>query len=493
MPVTGADLPSELLSHIVYRLRPMLVNNTSVGEDRRQKQGLAACSLVCRHWSNVISSMLFEVITLQSLKDVRFLLDIIDEATCSRPFILDSIQIVWFDEDIRNVSRSPSWLHHAHSLPARLPKVSFRYAVYRRWDDDRVTGGSPAVRVQAYIYSPFRFLPRRPPLSILPLTWLSLDQLQFASKIELARFIDSFPTLKKCQCQQLTFVDPSPVRFRRRQRRPSPSLRNCSVVQCDGTALAAQATLASNILMVPAHLALDSDEWDTILLALIAAAPRSFDKASMTLHSGDALGTLFPLLRDTWNLISYFVLALVTVRFAQGPSYTNGDDVMFARAYACWPDVTTTDLQPQSAFVECIVLWLSFAAEDDVESIKFDALQVIVDSPQLSELVLTYDDGPTHPNEYKTLKTILCSVLDRKQLTLALKSHKLQFEGPGENEIIRSKDILSVPTKYTDGAITIVLDTAQQAEWLLCFTQDERDAYLQDLVNEQKTANLWWS
>lgn len=159
---------------------------------------------------------------------------------------------------------------------------------------------------------------------------------------------------------------------------------------------------------------------------------------------------------------------------------------MIATARTCRPYATTTDPQPQHALVERMGLKLSFAAEDAVESIKLGALQA-VDSPQFSKLILAYSDDSERSNKYKTVQTVLRSVLDRKRLMGALESRKLQFEGPRrlEGEIVTSSDILSVPTEYTLGDVTITLDTAQQAEWLLHFTPDARDEYLQKLVAVQ--------
>ena len=174
------------------------------------------------------------------------------------------------------------------------------------------------------------------------------------------------------------------------------------------------------------------------------------------------------------------MLALVTVRFTQGSGYTLGDDAVWATVYARRPDATTADPQPQPAVVERIKLWISFTVEDAVESIKFDTLQVIVDSPQFRKLVLAYSSGSE--NEYKTLKTILRSVLDSKQLVWALESRILQFETPWIDQIITSSDVVSVPTGHTDGDNTIALDTAEQAEWLLRFTPDAREEYLRKLV-----------
>ena len=168
----------------------------------------------------------------------------------------------------------------------------------------------------------------------------------------------------------------------------------------------------------------------------------------------------------------------------QSGTYNVSDDAMFATIYALRPD-TTAGFRPTPAFVvnHGIDLWFSFAAEDAVESLKFDGLQAIVESPRFCKLVIASDDS--EGNQYKTFKRILHSVLERKKLTWALDSHKLQFDGSGKDEIIRSADILSVPTEDTDGDITITLNIAQQAEWLLRFTQHKRSAYLRALAYER--------
>ena len=170
------------------------------------------------------------------------------------------------------------------------------------------------------------------------------------------------------------------------------------------------------------------------------------------------------------------------VQLTQGFRYTLGDGAVWATVYARRPDATAANPQPRPAFVERIELMFSFAAKDAVESIKFDVLQAIVSSPQFSKLVLAYSSRSKRSNEYKRWKTILYSVLDGKQLTWALDSRKLQFKTPSRRKIVTSSDILSVPTEYTFGDVTVTLKPAQQAKWLLCFTPDAKDEYLQKLV-----------
>lgn len=236
--------------------------------------------------------MLFERLILSSPEDVRFLRNTLEKARTSRTFLPDRIQMIWIKEDVEDVAQGRSWLHHTHSLCTRLPKTSFHYAVLGSVDDVGPATGTSVI--QTRVYSPFRSLPRVPPLSILRLTQLNLDRLHFASKTELARFIDSFPALELCWCSELTFVDPSPIiQSRRLQRRSSLTLKFCSIWRCDGTALSTQATLACDILKAPTRLALDGDSWNAILESLLALVPGSFERADMMLDRKCESGMLF--------------------------------------------------------------------------------------------------------------------------------------------------------------------------------------------------------
>lgn len=172
----------------------------------------------------------------------------------------------------------------------------------------------------------------------------------------------------------------------------------------------------------------------------------------------------------------------VKIWLRQGRVYKHGDDRVVARVHARQPRGGIGS-QPSSAFVESIRLWLSFAADNSVESLTFGTLQPIVESAQFSEFVVQCDDS--EGTEYQTFKRILHSVLERKQLAWALKTRKLQFWGPRKGGRVTSADILSVPTEHADGDIIITLDTAQQAEWLLRFTPDAREEYLWDLAHKQ--------
>lgn len=81
---------------------------------------------------------------------------------------------------------------------------------------------------------------------------------------------------------------------------------------------------------------------------------------------------------------------------------------------------------------------------------------------------------------------ILLSVLQGTQLDRALRSHKLKFRfrSPQSYHVSDSQHILSLQTssKHTVKGVTITLDAAKQAEWILRGSQGERDEYLQELV-----------
>ena len=88
----GADVPSEIISAIVENLHPMIIAEftrgciVNVDDGWRRTKGLAACSLVCRHWAKIITPMLFERVVLFSQEDVQFLRDLLADDQPLRTF-----------------------------------------------------------------------------------------------------------------------------------------------------------------------------------------------------------------------------------------------------------------------------------------------------------------------------------------------------------------------------------------------------------------------
>lgn len=68
-PVSGADLPPEVISAIASSLAM---------EAPHYKRGLAACSLTCRYWAGLIRPELFESLAVYAFEDLHRLIEFLD-------------------------------------------------------------------------------------------------------------------------------------------------------------------------------------------------------------------------------------------------------------------------------------------------------------------------------------------------------------------------------------------------------------------------------
>lgn len=214
---TNAGLPPELLAIIVTQVTPTDVYWHQEPEQRRQaKHQLVDLSLVCTHWSEVISPYLFRELVLRGAADLLFLRAIVDSVRWEKTPLGEVVEVL---EVHQNVSEAQPWLVHLHWLSTRLQKAQLRCTVLHTPD---ASAGSSTV-------APFRALPSLPP-SYVRLTMLSLRGITFASLPELRRLVHTFPTLRRCRCEQLTIVDGSPiVRAQRTRRNASSALESFSV------------------------------------------------------------------------------------------------------------------------------------------------------------------------------------------------------------------------------------------------------------------------
>ncbi|EKM48655.1 uncharacterized protein PHACADRAFT_202555 [Phanerochaete carnosa HHB-10118-sp] len=229
-----------------------------------------------------------------------------------------------------------------------------------------------------------------------------------------------------------------------------------------------QVTLAADIV-APAHqMGIDNRAWDETLQGLIALIPDEPGEATMSLDS--LKGNLF----DT--------VALHYSSASQGHSERNS---VWAEVKVCRSSAGQA-VGSALANIEGITLKLLFNDIEVAETLAWDALRAIVDSPHMHPLCIDHI-GPVD-RDFEAAKRILCSVLRRTQLTWALESGKLQFRDRISNaDLATSEDILSVPTEQTIDDITVTLDIAEQAEWLLRlvhsrFEQNTREHYLRKLV-----------
>ncbi|EKM59953.1 uncharacterized protein PHACADRAFT_192348 [Phanerochaete carnosa HHB-10118-sp] len=471
---TGADLPPEMLSRILYYLTPPDKRENrarggefefefSRGEYRDLKRGLAAPSLVCNHWSEAIRPLLFSRLSLRSAEDVRMLRNVVDSPQFRTSSLSDAIQLVSIFQEV--ASTKPAWLYHVHWLTSRLQETSFECYVESPADGPKPTIGHRDL---------FRSLPRVPPPSSLRLAELVLSGLQFASATELALLVDSFPSLQRLICDRLIFLDSSSVvQSRRSPRRPSSSLVICRAYQCEGMPFSTKVALASDVLSVATRVGLDAHTWDAVLHALLALAPGTFQAVRVGMRQPEDKSlkavdvTLAPSEGDMVSLCGSYILASIEVRQASAGQGAG----------------------PPSAFIDSIHLSLSFPDAQVRKSLRFDAFRIIIDAPLFD--CLYFASGKPDGPEFETLKAILYHVLQGTQLYWALKSGKLKLviSNPVANPVdisVFSSDImllLQASLKDTIDDEPVTVDAAELVDNIIYAVQEgEGDEYLEELL-----------
>ncbi|EKM48066.1 uncharacterized protein PHACADRAFT_203293, partial [Phanerochaete carnosa HHB-10118-sp] len=407
---------------------------------RKFKSRLAGPALVCKHWSEAIRPILFRQLEFRSAENVRFLKSIVSSPEFAASSLSGSIKEIHIRQE---ATGAKPWLHHVHGLSTRLRKTTFVCVVKNHTDDAASTAGR---------WAPFESIPTVTP-SYVRLSDLTLRDVVFTSKTELIRLVHNFPTLKICTCKGLAFLDPSPAVRPRRLRRRSPPARHSFKYIAD-----------------PArHMGLDDRTWDTTLQGLLALVP---NRPGLAVVGGDVTDT-------------------VRIHCSSSSPGQPARHVIVATVRFCQSSVGQ-DAGPPLAHIESIDLDLQLGDVGVADTLPWDGLQAVLDSPHMRRLRIAYDRlGNT---KFEVTKRILCSVLRRSQLIWALESDILQFKTRYSVErFVTSADILSVPTEHTVDGTTITLDIAEQAEWLLRpvharsgrEANGSREHYLRELVTNR--------
>ncbi|EKM50246.1 uncharacterized protein PHACADRAFT_201086 [Phanerochaete carnosa HHB-10118-sp] len=372
--------------------------------------------LVCKHWSEAIRPILFHTLELRDAEDVRFLKNITNSPRITASCLSKSFKQIFIRQE---ATGGKPWLHHVHGLSTRLRETRFECSVVNRSGNLVSTAGCWAL---------FELVPIVTP-SYVRLSILTLDNVVFMSKTELARLIDNFPTLSECHCWRLAFLDPSPVvQSRRTQRRALPTLHSlgCKIQHY-----------------------LDDRTWDATLQGLLALMPNRPGRASVRLD--DRNGNMFD------------AVSIGCASF--GPGRYSVCNYIYIQVKVCRLSASQ-GASPPLAHVESITLDLSYNDAEVVHTLPLDALRDVINSPYARSLCINFAE-PGYEG-FKVMKGILCSVLRRMQLTWALESGKLRFwDRYRDRDPITSADILSASKEHTIDGTMITLDINEQAEWLL--------------------------
>ncbi|GJF00814.1 hypothetical protein PsYK624_171150 [Phanerochaete sordida] len=473
-PVTGADLPSEVIAKVLSNF--MFIVSWDPSTPSRDywewKHKLVAPSLVCRYWSECIRPALFEDINLRCGSDLSFVEDIIIHPRFKTSSLNGAIK------RIRAVHRFPPlpepWLHRIQQVMMRLPETQFMCEVRRD-----TSGSNVPMPVR---WPPFAALPRVPPsFYSLQLFTIQITGSELKSTTELARLVDSFPALQQCYFYKLKFLDPSPIiRARRIPRKVPRALWKCTILKCADMSISDQAMLALDLLAAAPRLGLAAEDpqWGALLYDLLASVPSGFEQYRMDLYQSGG-GPL-----DGLEAPGRVVLGF-------SPTDTSGPDQLLANVWVERARTTPTGAEDAPAYVSAISLTASFAAAEDGHPSSFDGLREAASSTSFDELRFFVREG--NALDEAGMRALVRSVLRREQLTWALDRGVLGLslcatDGKTGNwedmAYISSRTLRSVLADRsvpTIDATPPTLDDDEYAEVLSLFCTRKRKQYLRQL------------
>jgi hypothetical protein len=287
--VTAQDLPPEVVYHIVRGIRDDWGATISWLSDRLlSKKGIAACSLACRYWVELLRPVLFRDLTLRGTDDILGLLDIFEApVVLGRPpaYYLTALRLEVDQCDLV----ASEWVHHISRLSWHI-----RFGLELDLDVKLATSAdtSPNRLVQNYL--PLSRLPRTLPRSFFKIPYgfrsITVNGLQLGRATELVRFIDSLPTRQtQCHFRRVSFIDGiktlDAILFRRRPRNPPPSwtLFHVTMSRCHDDQLFTQLLLAGYVSATRERLSLDKRAWEWAMKSIASLLPATWGAASIML------------------------------------------------------------------------------------------------------------------------------------------------------------------------------------------------------------------
>ena len=197
-PPASTRLPPEIIHRIVDTLG--IFRGTYNDFVTGPKEGLASCSLTCKHWAAVLREALFSRLTLRNLEDVTQIISFFRSSlSIGRPLsqILNLIIV-----DIIDAAQLP-WVHHLDKLAIPIIKNGGGYLNIGM----RLTGDKTS---QIYPL-PFSSFPRSVPKThVFTATGsLSLKNVRLRCCADLIRFSRGFPRLRTSELNQVFVARPS--------------------------------------------------------------------------------------------------------------------------------------------------------------------------------------------------------------------------------------------------------------------------------------------
>lgn len=238
-------LPAELLLSILWH-----ITQPRFGA----KRGIAACSLVCRYWAEMLRPLLFKELRLRSNADIAFLVEVM-QCPLSRPGrpLGNCIMKLRF-------SSVEDWSMSSVNHLSRILKLCgrpFNSLLYLDIENRQASSSSRGTISQTYM--PFSPFPRRPP-TVPQFTSISLYNVQLQRQMDLVSLLDNCPSTRVFELQKVTFLEETKIW--RRTLRSSSRLQCIQAVDCGDKSLGAQINLGAALVASQRRLRVDLDgDW----------------------------------------------------------------------------------------------------------------------------------------------------------------------------------------------------------------------------------------
>jgi hypothetical protein len=279
---TAVELPPELIHSILDRLvapYPLLAPVHS-------KRGLSACSLTCRHWTEVIRPFIFRTIVLKQPEDIVQLLEFLDAGVSVGPALSDCVEKLALEVNLATLVGAVPCLHHYYRLVKCLR--AFKGAWLYISNDHNPTNGES--RRQLIIRSLLNMLssslPKTLPGVLSLFNSLVLSSLGLRSIAHLVHTVNSLPGAQYCRYSSIAFEED--MATHRIPIRRSPSrLNEVEALRCGDGSLKSQVELCSMIADTRKRLGFSVDAWVSVHGIMLAITDCQHDFAvSMQLITG---------------------------------------------------------------------------------------------------------------------------------------------------------------------------------------------------------------
>jgi hypothetical protein len=264
---TAVELPSELIRSILDQL---VARNPGI-RLRGSKRGLAACSLTCRHWAEVIRPVIFYSIALREPDDITQLLEFFDSGSSVGPPLSNCIEELGLHVNTTALVTSMSCIHHYYRLIKRIPA---HHAVMLTIYNDQPTIAQAIsepprhLEIRGLLKVLSSSLPKTLPGALFPISILTLSGLRLRSVADLVNAVNGLPSVRNCSCSGLSFTEDATTR-RPAIRRSLSKLVLVSIFRCGDSSLQSQLELCSMITDARKRLGFGINAWTGIHSAML--------------------------------------------------------------------------------------------------------------------------------------------------------------------------------------------------------------------------------